>query len=126
MGRKLRPQFQGEAVSDYKKRPIGCRVKFRCNSNSVKTYDKHSILRVETTINNPRDFKIFGTVHHKDGSESKAWKPMGKSISNLYRYAEISKSCNVRFLSTLTDIVPTKSVIILSMSWRLSAMESTA
>lgn len=111
MGRKLCPQFQGEAVSDYKNRPIGCRVKFRCNSNSIKTYDKYSVLRVETTINNPRDFKIFGTVHHKDGSESKAWKPMGKSISNLYRYAEISKACNVRFLNALTDIVPTKSVI---------------
>lgn len=111
MGRKLSPQFQGEAVSDYKKRPIGCRVKFRCNANSIKMYDKYSVLRIETTINNPRDFKIFGTICHKDGTESKGWKPMGKSISNLYRYAEISKSCNQRMLDTLTDIVPTKSVL---------------
>ncbi len=28
MGRKPDPRFQGEAVSDYKNRPIGCRVKF--------------------------------------------------------------------------------------------------
>ena len=111
MGRKLTRQFQGEVVSDYKKRPVGCRVKFRCNSNTIKTYDKYSVLRIESTINNPQEFKIFGTIQHKDGSQSKAWKPMGRSISNLYRYAEISRSCNTRFLNALTDIVPTQSVV---------------
>lgn len=35
---------------------------------------------------------------------------MGKSISNLYRYAEVSKACNQRFLDALADIVPVKSV----------------
>ena len=111
MGRKPDPRFQGEAVSDYKKRPVGCRVKFRLKSNSIKMYDKCSVLRVETTINNPREFKIFGTVQHRDGSESQAWKPMGKSISNLYRYAEISKSCNQRFLDAMVDIIPVKSTL---------------
>lgn len=110
MGRKPDPRFQGEAVSDYKKRPIGCRVKFKLKSNSVKVYDKCSVLRIETTINNPREFKVFGTVRHQDGTESKQWKPMGKSISNLYRYAEVSKACNIRFLDSLVDIVPVKSV----------------
>ena len=56
MGRKPDPRFQGEAVSDYKKRPVGCRVKFKLKSNSVKAYDKCSVLRIETTINNPREF----------------------------------------------------------------------
>ena len=110
MGRKPDPRFQGEAVSDYKKRPIGCRVKFKLKSNSVKMYDKCSVLRIETTINNPREFKVFGTVRHRDGTESSQWKPMGKSISNLYRYAEVSKACNQRFLDAMTDIVPVKSV----------------
>lgn len=110
MGRKPDPRFQGEAVSDYKKRPIGCRVKFRLKSNSVKVYDKCSVLRIETTINDPHEFKVFGTVRHRDGTESKQWKPMGKSISNLYRYAEVSKACNLRFLDSLVDIVPVKSV----------------
>ncbi len=111
MGRKPNPRFQGEVVSDYKKRPIGCRVKFKLKSNSVKMYDKCSVLRVETTINDPGEFKIFGTVSHKDGTESSAWKPMGKSISNLYRYAEVSKACNQRFLDSMIDIVPVKSAI---------------
>ena len=111
MGRKPDPRFQGEAVSDYKDRPIGCRVKFKLKSNSIKMYDKCSVLRIETTINDPREFKVFGTVHHNDGTESKRWKPMGKSISNLYRYAEVSKACNQRFLDAMVDIVPVKSTL---------------
>ena len=111
MGRKPDPRFQGEAVSDYKSRPVGCRVKFKLKSNSIKMYDKYSVLRIETTINNPREFKIYGTVQHRDGTESKQWKPMGKSISNLYRYAEIAKSCNHRFADAMVDIVPVKSTL---------------
>ena len=110
MGRKPDPRFQGEAVSDYKKRPVGCRVKFKLKSNSVKMYDKCSVLRIETTINDPREFKVFGTVRHHDGSESQQWKPMGKSISNLYRYAQVSKACNQRFIDAMVDIVPVRSV----------------
>ena len=111
MGRKPDPRFQGEAVSDYKNRPVGCRVKFKLKSNSIKMYDKCSVLRIEATINDPKEFKIYGTVHHKDGTESKQWKPMGKSISNLYRYAEISKSCNLRFMDAMVDIIPVKSTL---------------
>ncbi len=111
MGRKPDPRFQGEAVSDYKKRPVGCRAKFRMKSNSIKMYDKCNVLRIETTINDPREFKVFGIVRHHDGTESKEWKPMGKSISNLYRYAEISKACNQRFLDAMADIVPVESTL---------------
>lgn len=111
MGRKPDPRFQGEAVSDYKDRPVGCRVKFKLKSNSIKMYDKCSVLRIETTINDPREFKVYATVNHSDGTESKEWKPMGKSISNLYRYAEVAKACNGRFLDAMTDIVPVKSTL---------------
>lgn len=36
---------------------------------------------------------------------------MGKSISNLYRYCEVSKSCNQRFLDAMVDIVPVKTTL---------------
>ena len=42
MGRKPNPRFQGEAVSDYKDRPVDCRVKFKLKSNSIKMYNKFS------------------------------------------------------------------------------------
>lgn len=110
LGRKLTSSFNGEAVSDYKQRPIGYRVKFRLGANSIKMYDKSNCLRIETTINDPTIFKVYGTVHHRDGTTSKQWKPMGKSISNLYRYAKIAKGSNKRYIDTLRNIIPVKSV----------------
>lgn len=110
LGRKLDPKFQGEAVSDYRKRPTGWRIKFKMKSNSIKMYDKFSCLRVEMTINDPREFKVYKDVHHQDGTVSKRWVPMGKSISNLYRYAEVSKAANRRFLDSLQDIVPAGNI----------------
>ena len=66
MGSKPNPRFQGEAVSDYKDRPVGCRVKFKLKSNSIRMYDKCSALRIETTVNDPREFKVYATVNHRD------------------------------------------------------------
>src|SRR5262249_23498323 len=57
LGRKLHPALKAEVTSDHKRRPEGRRVKHRVGKNSIKMYDKHSVLRVETTINHPRDFK---------------------------------------------------------------------
>ena len=110
LGRKLDPKFQGEAVSDYRKRPAGWRIKFKMKSNSIKMYDKFSCLRVEMTINDPREFKVYKDVRHQDGTVSKRWVPMGKAISNLYRYAEVSKAANRRFLDSLRNIVPAGSI----------------
>ena len=110
LGRKLDSKFLGEAVSDYRKRPEGWRIKFKMKSNSIKMYDKFSCLRVEMTINDPKEFKVYKDVHHRDGSTSKRWVPMGKSIANLYRYAEISKAANKRFLDSLCNVVPQQSL----------------
>ena len=35
LGRKLNAKFLGEAVSDYRKRPVGWRIKFKLKSNSI-------------------------------------------------------------------------------------------
>lgn len=110
LGRKLDPKFLGEAVSDYRKRPEGWRIKFKMKSNAIKMYDKFSCLRIEMTINDPKEFKVYKDVAHADGSTSKRWVPMGKSIANLYRYAEVSKAANKRFLDSLQNIIPSKSL----------------
>lgn len=92
-GKRLCGNTKGEAVSDRKNDwQKGFRVKFAINKNSIKMYDKYSVLRIETTINNSRAFKIR--------SQGK-WLPMGKSISNMYRIAEISQKCNERYLNSL-------------------------
>ncbi len=70
-------------------------------------YDKGNNLRIEVTINNPRDFKVLKTKQNDETEEiieTKEWVPMGKSISNLYRYVEISKSITKRYIDALPDI----------------------
>ena len=45
LGRKLTGNFQGEIITDTKKRPQGVRIKHRMKKNSLKMYDKWSVLR---------------------------------------------------------------------------------
>jgi hypothetical protein len=68
-------------------------------SNSIKMYDKYSVLRIETTINDPHEFKIYKSVGEK---KIMRWVPMGKSITNLYRYAQVCSSSNKRYLDALS------------------------
>ena len=58
LGRKLHGNFKGQVTTSLKKRPEGWRAKHTMKRNSLKLYDKGSVLRVETTINNPSEFKI--------------------------------------------------------------------
>ena len=91
LGRKLHGNFQGEVLTDFKnKRHKGARVKHRMCENWIKMYDKHGcVLRVETVINHPRQFKVrrWGI---RQGQRVMGWYPMAKGVANLYRYREIS------------------------------------
>lgn len=109
---------KGEIVSDLRGRYQGYRIKFKINNNQIKMYDKGNNLRIEVTINNPKDFKILkekeAIVNHKKIETEKVWVPMGKSIANLYRYVEISKSITKRYIEALPEInleeVPLKEI----------------
>lgn len=100
MGRKMHAAFSGEVVSDMKKRPQGVRIKHRMKTNSIKMYDKYSVLRVETTINDPHEFKIYKDTGKEENV--KKWVPMGKTIANLYRYAQVAQAANKRYLDAVT------------------------
>ena len=99
---------KGEIVSDLRHRYQGYRIKFKINNNQVKMYDKGNNLRIEVTINNPKDFKVMKEkeviVEHQKLETIKQWVPMGKSITNLYRYVEISKSITKRYMDALPEI----------------------
>jgi hypothetical protein len=100
-GRKLHGHCKGEAVSDRKYFwNQGFRVKFTIDKNSIKIYDKNSVLRIETTINNANAFKI----RNPNPQGTKEWVPMQKSLSCLYRYAEVAKACNMRYLNSLNSV----------------------
>jgi hypothetical protein len=102
LGRKMHHAFTGEVVSDLKKRPEGIRIKHRMKSNSIKMYNKFSVLRIETTINQPKEFKIYKEVTRK-GKKVMKWVAMGKSIANLYRYAQVSEESNIRYLEAIAE-----------------------
>lgn len=94
LGQKVHHAFKGEIISDFKDRPEGIRVKHRVRGNSVKMYDKQgSLLRIETTINQPRDLKVF---RPKEGDEhgKLSWRPLRKGVADIQRRAKLSQDCN--------------------------------
>jgi len=93
--------FQGEVVSDVKHRPEGIRVKHRVNGNSIKIYDKYGrLLRIETTINKPGDFKVYRTKEGDPDGEFD-WLPMRQGVADLHRRAKVSQAANERYADAL-------------------------
>jgi hypothetical protein len=104
LGKKPHPQFAGEVVSHYGKRPEGIRLNHQLKANSVKIYDKQgSVLRIETTLNNPRDFKVY-RPKQGDPEGPCSWQRMRKGIADLHRRAQISQASNQRYLDALASI----------------------
>ncbi len=94
-------KFAGEVVSDLRQRPEGLRIKHRVNANSIKMYDKQgSVLRIETTLNNPRDLRVF---RRKEGDRRgrRAWRVLRRSVADAHRRAEVCQAANERYLASL-------------------------
>jgi hypothetical protein len=95
--------FQGEVHSDGRRRSEGVRVKHSVKGNSVKVYDKGSVLRVETTINEPHEFKVYRAKEGEPQGE-KDWRVLRKGIADLHRRAEVSQACNGRYAEALAAV----------------------
>jgi hypothetical protein len=101
---QVHPAFKGEIVSSLKRRPEGVRIKHTVNNNSIKLYDKQgSVLRVESTLNNARDLKVY---RPKEGQSPgrQSWKPLRKGIADLHRRAQLSQAANERYLDALAAV----------------------
>jgi hypothetical protein len=105
LGRRLHPRFDGEVLTDCKKdRWPGARIKHRVKNNWLKMYDKFGqVLRIETVINNPREFKARRRVE-RQGRSQMAWCPMNKGVANFYRYHEVARARNDRYLHALAAV----------------------
>ncbi len=100
---RLSGNFAGEVKSDYCKRDEGVRIKHWVNQNSLKIYDKGTVLRVETTLNNMRDLKAPRLVKGKV-----VYRPMRKGVADIKRRAQVSQASNERYLDALAAVsVPT-------------------
>ena len=101
---KIHPQFQGQVVSDLKARPEGIRIKHRVEHNSIKMYDKFGRgLRIETTLNQPKSFRVFRRPEGSPGQPRK-WRALQRGLAHLDRRAEVSKAANQRYLLALSAV----------------------
>lgn len=112
LGRKLTPdgkiwtRFEGEIKSSLTRRAEGVRIKHWVDHNSIKMYDCEQVLRIETTLNDPRDFRVF---RPKQGGpdDDKDWRPLRKGIADLYRRAEVSQAANERYAAATAAVKET-------------------
>ena len=106
LGRRSQVQMlrNAEVISHLGKRVEGVRVKHAINRNSVKMYDKQgAILRVETTINYPRDMKVY-RASEDDPQGPKSWQRLRKGVADLNRRTQISQASNERYLESLAAV----------------------
>jgi len=105
---EVRQNFQGEVDTDLRQREEGVRIKHRVNHNSVKLYDKAytgkgSVLRVEMTMNDESDFRVYRPQEGKPQGP-KAWRVLRRGVADLHRRAEVSQQANDRYLESLTPV----------------------
>jgi len=101
LGGKVHGNFKGEMTSDFKDRPEGVRIKHRVKDNSIKAYDKAgNVLPVETTMNDPRDFKVL-RPKHGDRRGKAQWRPLRRGIADIYRRGQVGQASNERYLERL-------------------------
>ena len=96
LGRKLTGHFLGDVVTDQvdfsqmPKRLPGRRVKHRMKRNWMKMYNKEgAVLRVETVINDPEEFRIRRRVR-RHGRSVMAWVPLRKGVAFPSRWRRLT------------------------------------
>jgi len=109
LGRKLRGNFAGEVRTHVGrvrahdgKRFEGVRVKHAMKSNLLKMYNKTAwVLRIETVLNDPTEFRVR---RWQKSRRALTWQPLRKGVAWLWRYAEVSRSANGRYLAALAAV----------------------
>ena len=103
MGRPGRVGVNDAVVTDRRRRSVGVRVKHWLNKNSLKFYDKGSVLRDEVTINEPKDFRVWRRAENKPSSP-KQWRVLRRSVADFSRRAEVSRKATDRHLTALAAV----------------------
>ncbi len=102
LGRKLDGNFRGEVQTHVGRRVEGVRVKHAMKANKLKMYDKGGcVLRIETTINDPAEFRVR---RWHEASGQMQWQPLLKGVAWLWRYADVSRGANGRYLEALAVV----------------------
>ena len=102
--------FTGEVTTTLKRRPEGVCVRHAVNGNSIKTYSGPGFIRVETTMNDPHDFKVYRTKENDPDGEQD-WRQLRKGVADMHRRAIICQAANDRYaegLAAIKDQTPLK------------------
>jgi hypothetical protein len=101
---RTKPHPRTEVRSSLQRRGDGVRVRHWVEENSIKMYNKGgNILRIETTINNPKRFKVRRRIRVA-GKETVRWMWMRKGIADISRRVEVSRAANERHLQALAVV----------------------
>ena len=105
LGRKLTNASRDEIGNDFHTRIEGTRIRHHMGKAAIKMYDKQGIvLRIETTANDVTFFKHYRKVVHRDGTESRKFAPVKKSIYSLSDLTGLLGSANRRYLAFISAI----------------------
>jgi hypothetical protein len=96
-------RYREQVASTYKKLVQGVRLKHQMGSNWVKMYDKGSVLRIETTINDPHKLRVYrGTLEEPD--KDLKWRSMARGVADIQRRAALSRQSNERYLGAMAVV----------------------
>jgi hypothetical protein len=96
--------WANEVVTNKRERIEGVRIKHTVNHNSIKMYDKQgSVLRIETTINDPRYFQVL-RGDPSQGTAALTCQRMRMGVSDIGRRVAVSRTANERYLQALAVV----------------------
>lgn len=93
-----------QVSSRYSEFHEGLRVRHWAGSNSVKVYNEHNNLRVETTINDPSRFRVWRRKQKDTRMAAKHLLPMRKGVADAPLRAKVSQEVNDRMAASLADM----------------------
>src|SRR5260370_7626215 len=89
---RVRANFQGEVNSGLQHRVEGVRIRHTLNGNSLKMYDKEgSVLRVETTIVAPKEFRIYRAKEGQPKGQKRC-RALRKGVCDMYRRGQLCRT----------------------------------
>jgi hypothetical protein len=113
---RLDPKTLADIHADVRGFADSVRLKYYVNGNSLKLYDHLNILRAETTINNPKEFRSYRAAVGNPGGP-KDWRVLQRGVADLYRRAEVSQNGNERLFEALSGVAATATLEELVAPW---------
>lgn len=102
LGHRRADLFKGQTHSRWADRREGVRVRHTVERNSIKMYDKaDSVLRIETTINNPHAIRV---MRPRKSTGKMERQPLRKGVCDIFRRHEAAYAANQRYLNALAVV----------------------